>query len=162
MACYIDQRGLPIALHTLGVNVRRWHPIRLPSVKASRCFEDGELDFVFIDGEHSYEAAKADIEAWWPKVRSGGLLMGHDYDRQRFAGVCRAVDEFGREHAVEVGRRGHSVWVCAKRTRIAEQVLFDLQSIFLRKTWAAPNSCLSPIPLQIPLQLCMSPTEMLV
>ena len=56
--------GLPIALRTLGVNARRWHPIRLPSVKAARCFEDGELDFVFIDGEHSYEAAKADIEAW--------------------------------------------------------------------------------------------------
>ena len=49
--------GLPIALRTLGVNTRRWHLIRLPSVKAARCFEDGELDFVFIDGEQSYEAA---------------------------------------------------------------------------------------------------------
>ena len=114
MACFIDQRGLPIALHTLGVNVRRWHPIRLPSVKASRCFEDGELDFVFIDGEHSYEAAKEDIQAWWPKIRLRGLLMGHDYDPQRFPGVCRAVDELGGEHAVEVERCGLSVWKLRK------------------------------------------------
>ena len=50
--------------------------------------------------------------------------MGHDYDRQRFPGVCRAVDECGGEHAVEVGRRRHRAWVCAKRTPIAEQSLF--------------------------------------
>ena len=65
---------MPIALRTLGVNARRWHPIRLPPVKAAHCFEDGKLDFVFIDGEYSYGAAKSDIEAWWPKVRSGGLF----------------------------------------------------------------------------------------
>ena len=102
--------GLPIALRTLGVNLRRWHPIRLSSVKAAGCFEDGELDFVFIDGEHSYEAAKADIETWWPKVRSGGILMGHDYDRQRFPGVCRAVDEFAQSKQARIIRAGHSVW----------------------------------------------------
>ena len=112
---------MPIALRTLGVNARRWHPIRLPSVKASPCFEDGELDFVFIDGEHSYEAAKADIEAWWHKVRSGGLLMGHDYDRQRFPGVCRAVDEFGESHAVKVGRGGHSVWCIPKSNLVTKK-----------------------------------------
>ena len=83
-------------------------------MKAGRCFEDGELDFVFIDGEHSYEAAKADIKAWWPKVRSGGLFVGHDYDRQRFPGVCRAVDEFRETRAVEVEMRGHGVWYVAK------------------------------------------------
>ena len=83
-------------------------------MKAARCFLDGELDFVFIDGEHSYEAARLDIEAWWPKVRSGGLLMGHDYDRQRFPGVCRAVDELGESYAVEVGKFGHSVWCIPK------------------------------------------------
>ena len=44
------------------VNASRWHPIRLSSVISARCFEDGELDFVFIDGEHSYETVKADIE----------------------------------------------------------------------------------------------------
>ena len=83
-------------------------------MKAAHCFEDGELEFVFIDGEHCYEAAKADIEAWWPKIRAGGLLMGHDYDRQRFPGLCRAVDEFGGKNAVEIERRGYSVWCIPK------------------------------------------------
>ena len=105
---------MPIALLTLGVNAQRWHPIRLPSIQAARCFEDGELDFIFIDGEHSYEPAKADIEAWWSKARSGELLMGHDYDRKQFPGVCRAVDEFGGKNDVEIARRGHGVWCIPK------------------------------------------------
>lgn len=47
----------------MAANANHWHPIRLPSVKAARCFDDSELDFVFIDAENSYEAAKADIAA---------------------------------------------------------------------------------------------------
>jgi hypothetical protein len=59
---------------------------------------DGELDFVYLDADHTYEAVKADIAAWWPKVRVGGTLGGHDYiGIERFGvtfGVIRAVDEF--------------------------------------------------------------------
>ncbi len=94
--------GLPIALRHLAVNANRWHPIRLPSVKAARCFEDRELEFVFIDGNHSYETVKADIEAWWPKIRNGGLLIGHDYDPKRFPGVCRAVDAFAESQQARI------------------------------------------------------------
>lgn len=46
----------------------------------SRCFAPESLDFVFIDGLHTYEGVKRDIEIWWPKVREGGILCGHDYD----------------------------------------------------------------------------------
>lgn len=42
-------------------------------------FQDGELDFVYIDGNHAYDWVKEDIELWWPKVREGGYVMGHDY-----------------------------------------------------------------------------------
>jgi hypothetical protein len=51
------------------------------------------LDFVFIDADHSYEAVAADIDAWLPKIRAGGLISGHDYGHSRFPGVKRAVDE---------------------------------------------------------------------
>ena len=72
--------------------------LREPSPKCAARFCDGELDFVFIDGNHCYEAVCADIFAWWPKVRSGGLLTGHDYDSPKDKtetwGVRRAVDEF--------------------------------------------------------------------
>jgi hypothetical protein len=56
-------------------------------------FKDGEVDFVYIDGDHGFDAVKADISAWWPKVKNGGILAGHDYCGMQ-AGVKSAVDEF--------------------------------------------------------------------
>ena len=53
-------------------------PIRAASVAAADSFADGSLDFVFVDADHSYEAAKADIAAWRSKVKPGGILCGHD------------------------------------------------------------------------------------
>jgi hypothetical protein len=50
----------------------------LSSDMASR-FQAEELDFVYIDGNHAYDWVKEDIELWWPKLKPGGLLMGHDY-----------------------------------------------------------------------------------
>jgi len=99
---------------TMSVNASRWHPIRLPSVKAAGCFEDAELDFVFIDAEHSYEAVRADISAWWPKLRPGGMLIGHDYNPERFPGVCRAADEFAQQTQQSINRRAHTVWSIQK------------------------------------------------
>ena len=66
------------------------------TVKAAESFVDGTFDFVFIDAEHTYEAVKADIAAWLPKIRSGGLLSGHDYSGS-FPGVCDAVNEMKRK-----------------------------------------------------------------
>jgi predicted O-methyltransferase YrrM len=61
------------------------------SAAAAAEFEDGALDFVFIDADHSYEAVRRDIDAWRSKVRTGGWLGGHDYNA-KFPGVIRAVD----------------------------------------------------------------------
>jgi len=52
--------------------------IRKPSVEASKDFQDGTLDYVYIDGDHSAKAAFLDIDSWYPKVRVGGLVGGHD------------------------------------------------------------------------------------
>lgn len=70
--------------------------MRMPSLEAARQFDEGSLDFVFIDGDHSYEGCKADIEAWSPKVRKGGLIAGHDFNETDYPGVCRAVREVFR------------------------------------------------------------------
>ncbi len=69
--------------------------LRKPSVEAAKDIPDGSLDFVFIDADHSYLGCKADIEAWAPKVKPGGLISGHDYLNPQFPefGVKRAVDE---------------------------------------------------------------------
>jgi hypothetical protein len=70
-----------------------YNPIKMDSVEASRLYEDKSLDFVFIDGAHDYKYVKADIEAWLPKVKSGGYLCGHDYLSGQHEEVIRAVDE---------------------------------------------------------------------
>jgi len=49
------------------------------SVEAAKLFEDGYFDFVYIDANHVYKEVIADLEAWYPKIRKGGMLAGHDY-----------------------------------------------------------------------------------
>jgi hypothetical protein len=63
------------------------------SVGASKKFADGYFDYVYIDGDHSYEGVKRDIEAWYPKVKKNGILAGHDYINFKI-GLRKAVDEF--------------------------------------------------------------------
>ena len=53
-------------------------PIRSPSVAAASLFDDGSLDAVFIDGSHIYPDVLADIDTYFPKIRKGGLIFGHD------------------------------------------------------------------------------------
>jgi cephalosporin hydroxylase len=88
-------RAFTVALQTMlthsALEIDAIHLLRLPSVRAAWVFDDGECAFVFIDGDHSEEAVRADLRAWAPKVRSGGVIAGHDYD----AGpVARAVDSY--------------------------------------------------------------------
>lgn len=56
--------------------------------KSDRCF-----DFVFVDGDHSYDGVMNDLKAWWPMVKVGGRLGGHDFTPE-FQGVLDAVNEF--------------------------------------------------------------------
>ena len=52
------------------------------SMDAVKDFEDGSLDFVYIDGAHDYKNAAMDICEWSKKVRIGGIVYGHDYKRR--------------------------------------------------------------------------------
>jgi len=52
-----------------------------------------ELSFVYIDSSHLEHETKVEMYSWWPKVRRGGILCGHDYD-DKDGGVFRAVNEF--------------------------------------------------------------------
>jgi predicted O-methyltransferase YrrM len=56
-------------------------------------FADGSLDFVFVDGDHNYGAVKKDLEDWYRKIRSGGIMAGDDYATV-WPGVPQAVNEF--------------------------------------------------------------------
>ncbi len=69
-------------------------PIRKESVEASRDFPDQNFDMIFIDGDHTEEGALRDIEAWHPKLKSGGLLIGHDFFQN---GVQMAVRRYTKD-----------------------------------------------------------------
>jgi len=69
----------------------------MTSVEAASLFADQSLDFVFIDAAHDHASVRADISAWLPKVRPGGVLAGDDYGV--FPGVERAVRELLPGHA---------------------------------------------------------------
>jgi predicted O-methyltransferase YrrM len=69
---------------------------RETSVDAAAAVADGSLDWVYVDGDHTYDGVRSDLEAWAPKLEPGGLLMGDDYGSFGWweGGVKRAVDEF--------------------------------------------------------------------
>eukprot|EP00933_Yihiella_yeosuensis_P073176 TRINITY_DN8177_c0_g1_i1.p1 TRINITY_DN8177_c0_g1~~TRINITY_DN8177_c0_g1_i1.p1 ORF type:complete len:360 (-),score=39.64 TRINITY_DN8177_c0_g1_i1:26-1105(-) len=80
--------------------------LQLDSAASADIFADNFMDFAYIDAGHDYCSALADIKAWWPKVRPGGILAGDDYGsfREEYlfcpngtkipGEVVRAVDEF--------------------------------------------------------------------
>ena len=77
------------------------------SDNASKQFDKESIDFVFIDGDHSYESVKNDINCWEPKVKENGLVMGHDYN---WGDVARAVGEM----FTEVWIMSDTVWAASK------------------------------------------------
>jgi hypothetical protein len=64
--------------------------LREASPDAAKRFADKSLDFVFIDASHTYDCVAADIKAWLPKVKPGGMIAGDDYG---YPGVSQAVSE---------------------------------------------------------------------
>lgn len=101
------------------------------SIDAPNAILSESLDWVYIDAGHDYQNMKADLAAWWPILRPGGLFSGDDYgiseddndllpltsDRweRRFSylarvyqwGTAKALDEFCKEQGVEL----HITWM---------------------------------------------------
>jgi hypothetical protein len=79
------------------------------SLEGAKLFPDNFFDFVYIDGNHSYKSICEDLIAWYPKVKVGGILGGHDYPTEP---VERACKEFATLHKLKlVG------WVSSKDFR---------------------------------------------
>ena len=66
-------------------------PIKMDSATASLKFDNESIDVIFLDADHSYKSVKKDLECWYPKVKKGGILAGHDYT---WESVRKAVNEF--------------------------------------------------------------------
>lgn len=91
-------------------NDNRVEFIREFSVIAAEKFQDNYFDFVYIDADHTYEAVIKDLRAWYPKVKIGGIIGGHDYidgdltlklgHIVRF-GIVEAVADFKKEFSIK-------------------------------------------------------------
>ncbi len=96
--------------------------LRSTSAEAVTQFANGQLDFVYIDANHSYEAVVEDIRLWYPKLKPGGVLAGHDYlDGNHPAavfGVMSAVNEFAARLGLQVYTAGTGLesptWIVQK------------------------------------------------
>ncbi len=53
--------------------------LRMYTTQAADKIPDLSLDFVYIDARHDYCGVREDLVAYWSKIRSGGILAGHDY-----------------------------------------------------------------------------------
>lgn len=75
--------------------------LRMTSADAAKQIPNGSLDFVYVDANHGEAYVRQDLQIWAPKVRSGGIVSGHDYSfgtKSHTAEVKPAVDAFMRTH----------------------------------------------------------------
>lgn len=98
----------------VGEHKDRCEMLRMTSQGAALVKENAhwQYDLVFIDALHDYESVMHDISLWWPHVRQGGILAGHDFNHN-WPGVERAVADHFNLMGVGVGF--DSVWFVIKR-----------------------------------------------
>jgi len=98
-------------------------PLRGCSTRVAARFPDRSLDFVYLDASHTYADVRADLTAWWPKLKDNRVMAGDDWcfeHEQGNRGVARAVTEFfdaqGLDIAVEPGcpNPGWMQWLVLK------------------------------------------------
>lgn len=120
-----NQRNLDMLAERVSNRVAGFLPegrsklIRDMSCNAVSQFEDNSVDVVYIDADHKYEPVLADIRAWYPKVKDGGILCGDDYIEgshiEKF-GVIQAVNDFASEMGLTFAVTGgpNPTWVFSK------------------------------------------------
>jgi predicted O-methyltransferase YrrM len=83
--------------------------VKTTSLEAAATYEDRSISFIMIDASHTYEDVVDDINAWYPKLKIGGVMSGDDLDWHE---VKRAVDDTCKHYGVH----GHSTWYFRKQT----------------------------------------------
>lgn len=80
--------------------------VRSDTLEAAKLFEDEYLDFVYHDSNHTFEHLYRELNTWYPKIKKGGIVSGHDYvsgfgkkDGLKY-GVIEAVQQFCSENSI--------------------------------------------------------------
>lgn len=89
------------------------------STQMAERFADHSVRFCYVDAGHSYANVLADLQAWWPKVRTDGLFAGHDW----FSGeeVRRAVTDFAATKGLRIALTNSSWVLVQPGSALAEQ-----------------------------------------
>lgn len=87
--------------------------LEMDTAQASKMIPDNSLDYIFIDGDHSFAAASRDMRNYWRKVKSGGIFAGHDW---QLPAVSSAVKLFRKEYKIttEIQFTESNVWFWRK------------------------------------------------
>lgn len=80
------------------------------SIFASALFPDEFFDYVYIDANHRYEEVSKDIKSWFPKIKIGGILGGHDHAVSQCE-VKKAVDEFIKQQKINLSEGRNDWWI---------------------------------------------------
>lgn len=73
-------------------------PVKGNSIEVAGRFQDESIDLLFVDGDHSFEGVYNDLQHWFPKVKPGGVIIGHDCVPG--SGARRALELFVSKHAL--------------------------------------------------------------
>lgn len=96
----------------------RYYHIRLTSDQAFNVllYSEEMYDFVFIDGLHTYDQVKKDLNNYSQIIRKGGVIACHDYNHPNFPLLTTAIDEFAKEHNTKVN-------------------IYKFHAVYMDKTW---------------------------
>jgi SAM-dependent methyltransferase len=126
-----------LTIERLSVYENRYKHLRETSDEAYVKLKGGleQYDFVFIDGKHTYEQCKKDIENYGRLVKKGGVIVCHDYNHPTFPELTTAINEFVSQHNVVLMKGPlHICWMekTWDRNSIEENVVFNEADYLLR------------------------------
>lgn len=84
--------------------------IKMYSNRAKNLFSNGELDFVYIDGDHSFKGCLEDIRNYFPLIKKHGIIGGHDFC-MNYKGVTQAVIKFCNENNIDFQGVNTEWWI---------------------------------------------------
>lgn len=97
-------------------NTLSYSPVVFPcqgmSVDIAKSFT-GKINFLFLDGDHSYQGVRADVEAWLPLLAPGGVIALHDFGWAE--GVKRIVTEFIQPRALVEHKLPNLYWAVLRQ-----------------------------------------------
>jgi Methyltransferase domain len=90
-------------------NYGNWVDIihRVPSVEASKRFDDETVDYIHIDGDHAAKAVMEDVEAWCPKMKKGGYMLFDDTGGAGVRAAINAIKKDGYEFLLQLAYRDY-------------------------------------------------------